>query len=105
MWVVLNQWQTDDYKGIRSGVAAVWVLDTRVDAEAKAATETRRIVEERFAEDDRPYKQWCRANRTDLPDDITDLDDDEIDALHASLFQGEYIPGFTEWFEVKRAAE
>lgn len=105
MWVVNHHWQDDDYKGTHSGIHTSWgPFEHRKDAITFNSKKTRELVETRVKEDDSLYIGWLKKTwpkKDDRPQDIDDLDDDEVDVLHAFLFQGEFIPGLTEWFEVR----
>jgi len=108
MWIVLHHWQDDDYKGIASGVHRVWVCADDRSADVCTSRVLRRMVRTRAAELPGRFEAWLKETGRPADWDVDDLEDPdattdtEIDALHARLFQGEFIPGCTEWVSVMR---
>lgn len=104
MWIVIHLYTDDDYKEIESGVRRVWgPFAKEIDAHAYGAKVTRNLVRKRLDGDDTPFTEWVEImwpERQETPEDLDDLNDCEVTELHEQLFQGEFIPGSTEWCEV-----
>lgn len=103
MWVVLHHWQDDDYKGIDSGVHEAWQCRTEAAARAHAVEVLRGLIARRA--DDPKLAAWLKASgrADDLEDFAATLTDDDVRELHGRLYQGEFIPGRTEWVTVRQA--
>lgn len=91
MWIVNHHWQDDDYKGISSGLHDQWVFEAHEDAETKAFEVRQTLALNRFDDSD-----------PDVADPFAVGDDAAMRLLQEKLYQGEYIPGPTEWVTVRQ---